>query len=246
MGVYQILEDVKKQNPALDYDRRMMHKIPSAEVVKRREYILEKVKDKIVVDVGCLGTDGQCTFFKKIMVAAHKAYGLDIRPCPLALPNVFAEIDAEWPGHCESLASRIDLSSVELVVAGEVLEHMSNPGMFLQSIATSMPRADLLVTVPNAFSINSVKHAQKGYENVNIDHVAWYSWRTLKTLVERYGFTVREHRWYNGKPPFSEGIIFYCEQGYGYQETGTGIAGGELSAETGSTGRPEREVAGAD
>jgi hypothetical protein len=42
-----------------------------------------------------------------------------------------------------------------------------------------------------------------------VDHCYWFSWRTLKTLVERAGYAVAEFHWYGpGEPGFSEGLIF--------------------------------------
>ena len=49
---------------------------------------------------------------------------------------------------------------------------------------------------------------QKGVENVNIAHTMWFSWRTLKTLVERYNYDIKEWAWYHGDPLFAEGLVF--------------------------------------
>jgi hypothetical protein len=52
---------------------------------------------------------------------------------------------------------------------------------------------------------------EKGYENVNRDHVAYYSWWTLKSLVEKCGYEVVEFAWYNGRPLFAEGLVMLAE-----------------------------------
>ncbi len=214
MSVYDILDDIQQNNPQTAHAKRMMHKVPKAEVVDRVEYILEAVKGKTVLDIGCAGTNGECDLFKKIMVAAHKAYGVDSQENELtkAMPNVF-QFDVSKTGtYLEPLAAQIPLTSIDLVVAGELMEHLSNPGLFLDAIARSLSQARLLITVPNAFSASAIKHIQKGTECVNIDHSCWFSWRTLKTLVERYGYSVDDFKWYNGKPLISEGIVFLCSK----------------------------------
>jgi hypothetical protein len=66
----------------------------------------------------------------------------------------------------------------------------------------------MLISVPNAMLSISDGWLHKGIENVNRDHVAWYSYTTLKTLVERFGFEVKDFYWYNGQPMTAEGIIF--------------------------------------
>jgi hypothetical protein len=48
-------------------------------------------------------------------------------------------------------------------------------------------------------------------ENVNIDHVAWYSPRTLRTLLERARWNITEFAWYGGDPGVAEGLIAVAE-----------------------------------
>jgi hypothetical protein len=48
-------------------------------------------------------------------------------------------------------------------------------------------------------------------ENVNKDHGAWYSWKTLTTLLERHGFTIREFYWYGGDGPTAQGLIMVVD-----------------------------------
>ncbi len=213
-SVYDILDDIQQNNPQTAHAKRMNHKVPKAEVVDRVEYILDAVKGKTVLDIGCAGTNGNCDLFKKIMVAAHKAYGIDSQENELtkAMPNV------EQFNIDEMLPRDVFLPlfyDIELVIAGELLEHLSNPGALLGAIRTAYSHADLLITVPNAFSASAIKHIQKGTECVNIDHTCWFSWRTLKTLVERYGYSVDEVKWYNGKPLIAEGIVFLCSKDEG-------------------------------
>ena len=216
MSVYDILDKIKRGNPRLEWQDRMLHKIPDAESVSsRQEYILEQVKGKTVLDVGCAGTDGKCTLFKKIMVAALKAYGIDKTDC--GLPNTkVLDIDELQSAFHPTGVTTIDTlpyaeKDIDLIICSEILEHLSRPGLLLDNLYP-FPNAELLITVPNAYSSNAFKQLQKGYECVNDDHVCWYSWRTLKTLIERSGYTVTKFLWYNGAPLFSEGLIMHCER----------------------------------
>jgi hypothetical protein len=67
----------------------------------------------------------------------------------------------------------------------------------------------VILTTPNARSIAGYKWGDRGTECVNKDHVAWYSYHTLKTLIERHGFELRFWGWYNGEPYTAEGLIFH-------------------------------------
>ena len=49
---------------------------------------------------------------------------------------------------------------------------------------------------------------RQGLENVNKDHVAYYSYKTMMTLFNRYEYEVIEWYWCKGKPRVSEGIVF--------------------------------------
>jgi hypothetical protein len=69
----------------------------------------------------------------------------------------------------------------------------------------------VVITVPNAFSKIARKHAERGVENCNADHVAWYSYKTMSVLLERHGYTVKEFYFYNGEPFTAEGLVFVCE-----------------------------------
>ena len=94
----------------------------------------------------------------------------------------------------------------ELIVAGEIIEHLANPGNLLKVLRQiSCP---LLITVPNAFSSAAAGHLSAGTENVNKAHVSWYSYTTLLTLTMRYNYSLKEFYWYSGKPLFAEGLIF--------------------------------------
>jgi len=96
---------------------------------------------------------------------------------------------------------------VDIIVCGEVFEHLANPGRVLKALREY--QKPVVVTVPNAFSDSGHFSVSRGIENVNKDHVAYYSYWTLRELVTRYGFTIYDWYWYNGKPLTAEGLIFW-------------------------------------
>lgn len=136
-----------------------------------------------------------------IYATCKKCYGIDVNP-PTTPRDDFVVMDLDGPRH-----KIPKWPGVEFVLCGEVLEHLANPGRLMEQLKDyGLP---VIITVPNARSESGrMLLVKKGIENVNCDHVAWYSYRTLRTLVERYGFTVDEFYWYNGKPLTAEGLIF--------------------------------------
>ena len=95
-------------------------------------------------------------------------------------------------GNAERLSEIFGKRKFDLIVAGEVLEHVSNPGLFLEGIRGALAAdGELLVTVPNAFFLPRIVAAFGRKEVCHYEHVAYYSPKTLSGLVHRHGFDVR-------------------------------------------------------
>lgn len=185
---------VKTRTP--EYVAKMLHKIPKATVIDRVGLILGLSKDKVVLNIGCASGE----IHSGINDLAKKVYGIDKEPCKF---ENFVQLDLD------DIQGKIPVwADVELVVCGEVLEHLGNPGWFLQRLKAAYPDCLKFFSVPNALSSVGQRHAKQGHENVNKDHVAYYSYRTLLTLMERYGYSLRKFYFYTGEPIVAEGLIF--------------------------------------
>ena len=173
---------------------KMAHSVPDVTSVDRIKWVLAATKNKVVLDIGCTG------ILSDAMRRHTKEYhGIDNIDNP-GFTNYY-KIDLDR-------AERLPvIKNLQLVVAGEVLEHLSNPGHFLDMVRQY--DCNVIVTVPNAHSNAGRTWLKRGIEAINGDHVAYYSYHTLKTLVERHGFKVIDWYWYNGTPRFAEGLIFY-------------------------------------
>lgn len=82
---------------------------------------------------------------------------------------------------------------IDVIVAGEILEHLPNPGLCLANIARLMNNGNtiLLITVPNAFSFrNFFSVLSRNKEKVRADHNYYFSYTTLKSLLATYGFSI--------------------------------------------------------
>jgi SAM-dependent methyltransferase len=83
----------------------------------------------------------------------------------------------------------LGLAPAEVVLAGELLEHLDRPGDFLDAVKLLVaPEGQLVLTTPNAHALTNVIGGLAGRELVNPDHVGWLSWRTLETLLGRHGW----------------------------------------------------------
>jgi SAM-dependent methyltransferase len=79
----------------------------------------------------------------------------------------------------------------EVVVAGEIIEHLDRQGPFLDAMHSLVePEGRLILTTPNAYRLSSVLAAAMRREVINPDHVGFHSWYTLTNLVRRHGWQV--------------------------------------------------------
>jgi len=85
----------------------------------------------------------------------------------------------------------------DVVVAADLIEHLSNPGLFLERARRHLREQGLLCLVtPNAWSANGVFKAVAGLRTaVNPEHTCWYDPVTLRQVLERHGFDPVEWYW---------------------------------------------------
>lgn len=196
---YDTIDDLRSQlgapaalSPA--YVAKMMHPIPVAESRDRSKFIIDHVTGKRVLEFGATGP-----MHDAIVKAAAVTQGVD-REASVGV-EAFDLDDV-------SLASLPRMDVPDVIVCGELVEHLSNPGWFLTRLKAQYAEVPVIITVPNAFSGVTRGHLlASSIENVNRDHVAWYSYTTLSVLLLRAGYTVREFYYYGGSGPTSQGLI---------------------------------------
>jgi SAM-dependent methyltransferase len=102
-------------------------------------------------------------------------------------------IDCQNP---DSVAG-LRLAPAEIVIAGEVLEHLDAPGPFLDAMRILLaPGGRLVLTTPNALRLTNVVGAMLGREFVSPEHVAWQSPQTIRALLNQHGYHLVELSYY--------------------------------------------------
>ena len=189
-----------------EYIAKMMHEVPKSQTVDRAQFILEHVKGKRVLEFGASGP-----MHEAVVKAAAKCVGVDREAGDGVMAFDLDEIQhynlGEWQMTGLPQFNPLGIELPEVILCGEVVEHLTNPGYFLQRLKATYPGVPVLITVPNAFAAAGQRHIRNGVENVNLDHTCWFSYRTLKTLLERYGYEITSFFWYNGEPFTAEGLI---------------------------------------
>jgi hypothetical protein len=166
----------------------------------REEIIVELCRGKDVLHFGFTDApltreriDGGNLLHTRIRAVAKKTYGVDIDEPAMEIYQAmtgdsrFSRLDIESD---DAPAPAID-EAFDLIVFGETLEHLRNPGLALgrlRALSANNPGCVLLTTVPNAFSTVGFVAASRGFELVHPEHYAYYSPVTLRNLLAAHGF----------------------------------------------------------
>ena len=136
----------------------------------------------------------------KIAAVAKELTGLDY------LDKEVMEIRNEFGYDCltanvEHLEELTLNKTYEVVVCGELIEHLSNPGLMLEGVKRFLaPDSILIITTPNPFSQQRIRLIQENInepEWLNKEHTCWFSFETLKQLLERFGYGEVKYYYYD-------------------------------------------------
>lgn len=181
-----------------------IHRIPRAPLVDRIEFVLERARGRRVIHLGFVDetrmderVEQGSWLHAQLGRVASELVGIDVSE-----PGVAAAAALGYEVHaadCEDVASlaALALEPADLVLAGELVEHLTAPGRMLEAVRPLLREGgELVVTTVNAGTPTNVVAGLAGLELVNSDHVAWYSWWTGRTLLERHGWALRELAYY--------------------------------------------------
>jgi len=122
--------------------------------------------------------------------AADRCLGIDISEAGVAHARALGYADVVRANIAGEEIPEIADSDWDLMVMGELLEHVNNPVDFLDAIrvryGSRIPR--IVITVPNAFSARNLFGAIRGREVVNSDHRYWFTPYTLAKVLSMAGF----------------------------------------------------------
>ncbi|WP_346936998.1 glycosyltransferase [Clostridium sp.] len=172
-------------------------------IVDRISYLVEVCKNKNVIHLGCadhlelIDSKRQNNLWLHDLLTnvSQKCIGFDINEeaidyinKELKISNVFYE---------NIISKKCDMicnSNWDIMVIGEILEHVNNPVEFLSKIKTLYKGSlqKLVITVPNALRLENYIFSQSGYECINSDHRYWFTPYTISKVVYESGLKVEE------------------------------------------------------
>jgi 2-polyprenyl-3-methyl-5-hydroxy-6-metoxy-1,4-benzoquinol methylase len=160
--------------------------------------ILELCEGKDVLDCGCIGDvadtvdEARLASHEQIAKRAKYCLGIDIWKDEVEKRKAMGYNVVHGNVETMQLGRRFDV-----IVASDLIEHLANPGMFLERCREHLREDGMLCLVtPNAHSLNTSAKAILGAKvAVNPEHTCWYDPTTLKQLIARYGFRASEEFW---------------------------------------------------
>lgn len=214
------------------------------ELVQRVDFIKKICAGQKVLHLGCTdypytkeAVKNNMLLHFELETVAEKLYGFDFDQKGI---DTLTELGGKnlFRADLEKLEEVNLDETFDVIIAGEMIEHLSNPGLFLKGIRRFMNReTKLVITTINAYSgmrylIYGLRGKGGTNEPVHQDHVAYYSYKTLSLIIQRENLRVEdflfydlgtEHRPFNRwfynvfndvcvkiSPQLSDGVIAVC------------------------------------
>jgi polysaccharide deacetylase family protein (PEP-CTERM system associated) len=179
----------------------MVHRLPRAELVNRFDYLTELAAGKRVIhvgfaDIGCqsLNEEADAWLHDRLASSARELVGLDIDEHGVELARARGyEAHVVDCSDADAVAA-LGLAPADVVVAGEVIEHIDDAGSFLDGLHALVKKDGMLIiTTPNASSLSSTLAAFANLEVNHPDHVSMFTPYTLDAMLLRHCWEPVEH-----------------------------------------------------
>jgi SAM-dependent methyltransferase len=175
------------------------YRLPHLPVVDRVKWILDLASKRSCLHVGCadapyyesqFGQDRLLHAKLNSVVARLVGVDLSVDGVEFLHSVGFGNV---LVGDIENLGSLLKGELFDVIVAGEIVEHLGNPVLALTELKRHLyPNGSILITVPNAFSLKSFLRVLVGRELVHPDHLYYFSKVTIEALLARSGLRVVE------------------------------------------------------
>ncbi|MDG2455628.1 MAG: methyltransferase domain-containing protein [Bacteroidia bacterium] len=178
------------------------------DIPRRIDHIINLTKGKKVLHLGCC--DHIPLIKEKInngtwlhsLISEHstKCVGIDIDKNAIDfVTNDCGVNNVIYGDIMHELPSSVKDENWDVIVLGEILEHIDNPVQFLTTLKENCPNVkEIIVSVPNVMNLSFFKNMKNGVEAINSDHRYWFTPYTLAMVMsqatlelDEIGFTDR-------------------------------------------------------
>lgn len=185
-------------------------KLPRIHSCDREQFIMRYADGQRVLHVGCADMpftakklrQGRLLHQRLLPVAAELT-GVDVSGDGVALMRQAGIGDLHVLNAETKLSEVFGAQRFDVIVAGEVLEHVLNAGILLESLkSVCHPQSCIVLTTVNFAPIKRTYRLLYLDESVHPDHVCYYSLATLTCLLKQCGYKPLEwaaHWWDVGR-----------------------------------------------
>jgi 2-polyprenyl-3-methyl-5-hydroxy-6-metoxy-1,4-benzoquinol methylase len=158
-----------------------------------QEFVSSLVRGRTVLDVGCVEHTVEreqvdTWLHGHLRRSAARVVGLDYNAAAVA------ELNRRGYQVIFGDAMEADLGErFDVVIAGEIIEHVENAGALIRNLKRHLrPGGQMVITTPNAFfGLHFVESlVASPYRRWNSEHVSWYCYFTLGSLLSRCGMEI--------------------------------------------------------
>jgi SAM-dependent methyltransferase len=178
--------------------------IPTKTVRDRFDIIRQFIDGRSVLDLGVVDSrpakGPACQrirrspelLFRKIAEANPDTIGVDIDA-----EGVQALREMGYSAQCADVQTMNLRKQFDIIIAGELIEHLENPGQFLRNMARHLNKDGVLfLTTPNPFYARQTWKIWRYLRpQVQEGHTCWFDPLTLSRLLQRCGFEPFDGYW---------------------------------------------------
>lgn len=165
----------------------------------RKDKIVDLCKDKSVLHLGFIQHShlyedlirDDNWLHKKLDGVSKELVGLDYLKDDVKILREKYGYEAHYADVTRLEELKLD-KKFDVIVCGELIEHITNAGNMLEGIKSFMHEESILIiTTPNPWAKDRIRLIRRGILEdkwLNPEHTCWYSFGTLKQLLERLGY----------------------------------------------------------
>jgi len=170
--------------------------------VAKEDYIVRISSGLTVLHLGCVGftdldVEDRVKFARRSLhwklTQCSKVVGVDRSGSVIEELRNLGIFHNVVDGDVERLEELPIDQKFDVIIAGDIIEHLSNPGRMLDGIkrfCTNKTR--IVVTTPNAFGAPNYLRHSAGRFREGAEHLMSFNEQNLTTLLRRHGYTVTE------------------------------------------------------
>ena len=167
----------------------------------RENFIVDRCRGKCVLHLGCVGFTclpadvrvrlAPRSLHHRLTAVAGKVVGVDWCEEAITACKRLGVFDNVLCGDVTRLEELPLKPEFDVIVAGDILEHLDNPGLMMKGIRRlCRPDTEVVLTAPNAFGLPNFLRYILGVFREGPDHVLTFNHWNLEHLAARAGFRV--------------------------------------------------------